>query len=171
MRRIVNILHLSRLLPLSGFAEEVETVEVRRSMEHPKVEPVVSVSLPQLAYYPDGSLKYDDYGEIVNIEYNAVKFPSKVDRGIRVVPAGMAVAPQMEAVQSVLYGYSADGVKLRREERTVNAELTFYSPGHFTTDTSGNSYKWGGKEWDKSLYRYDFGARLYDPSDLKIIIR
>ena len=34
-------------------------------------------------------------------------------------------------------------------------------------DTSGNSYKWGGKEWDKSLYCYDVGARLYDPSDLR----
>ena len=34
-------------------------------------------------------------------------------------------------------------------------------------DTSGNPYKWGGKEWDKTLYRYDFGARLYSPSDLR----
>ena len=34
-------------------------------------------------------------------------------------------------------------------------------------DTSGNLYKWGGKEWDKTLYRYDFGARLYSPSDLR----
>ena len=107
-------------------------------------EPIVSVALPQLAYYPDGSLKYDDYGEIVNIEYNAVKLPSKVDRGLRVLPEGMAVAPQMDEIQSVLYGYSADGFKLRREERNANPDMTAYPVGHFTTDYVGNCI-WRGE--------------------------
>ena len=107
-------------------------------------EPIVSVTLPQLAYYPDGSLKYDDYGEIVNIEYNALKLPSKVNRGIRVIPSGIAYANDDPHFGEIRYGYSADGVKLRREERNANPDMTFYPPGHFTTDYVGNCI-WRGE--------------------------
>lgn len=75
----------------------------------------------QLSYYSDGSLKYDDYSEIMNVSYNAIGLPSAVERGVRVIPAGMAFVPDASTWGTVSYGYSADGVKLRRREDPWNA--------------------------------------------------
>ena len=79
------------------------------------------VNTIELGYYSDGSLKYDDYSEIMNVSYNAIGLPSAVERGVRVIPAGMAFVPDASTWGTVSYGYSADGVKLRRREDPWNA--------------------------------------------------
>ena len=51
----------------------------------------------------------------------------------------------------------------------IEQENEFYPYGESvdtgTQFTSDNPYKWGGKEWDEEQGAYDFGARMYSPTD------
>ena len=189
MRRIVNILHLSRLLPLSGFAEEVDTVEVRRFMGNPLgllkgratlVDLEMGIEIEGEGVDPEAHGPSADMPQVV--PERAEVFMNERDYVGNLVYQGGVLdkilidGGYINASDGSYHFFVTD--RLGNVRVVVNAgggaeQVNHYDPYGGTLsissvlDTSGNSYKWGGKEWDKTLYRYDFGARLYSPSDLR----
>ena len=189
MRRIVTILHLPLLLPLSGVAEEVDTVEVRRFMGNPLgllkgraalVDLEMEIEIEGEGVDPEAHGPSADMPQIVG--ERAEVFMNERDYVGNLVYQGGVLdkilidGGYINASDGSYHFFVTD--RLGNVRVVVNAgggveQVNHYDPYGGTLsissvpDTSGNSYKWGGKEWDKSLYCYDFGARLYDPSDLR----